>query len=221
MTKIRVMLADDHEMIRQGLKNILQLEENIAVIGEVNSGEALLVELEKGMRPDIVLMDIQMRGMSGIEATQRLRQRFPDMLVIGLSAMEEDSMMHEMLRAGAAGYLIKSMAASELINAIHKTISTRSPRGAEVQHRLQRSALQALKHPKRYRTTLPIAGLTEREQEVVKTLMEGHSNKEIARRLYISERTVQTHLSNIFHKMKVNSRTEAVLVAMRDGWLTM
>jgi DNA-binding NarL/FixJ family response regulator len=220
MTKINVMLADDHEMIRQGLKNILQLEDSIAVIGEVNSGEALLLEIEKGMRPDIVLMDIQMRGMSGIEATQKLRQRFPDMLVIGLSAMEEDSMMNEMLRAGASGYLIKSMAASELINAIHRTINTRTPRVAEVQHRSRRAALRALKIQKRYRATLPIAGLTEREQEVVKTLMEGHSNKEIARRLYISERTVQTHLSNIFHKMKVNSRTEAVLVAMRDGWLT-
>lgn len=220
MTKIRVMLADDHDMIRQGLKNILQLEDTIAVIGEVNSGEALLLEIEKGMRPDIVLMDIQMRGMSGIEATRKLRQRLPETQVIGLSAMEEDAMMNEMLRAGAAGYLIKSMAASELINAIHSTIKARPDGFGEVQHRVRWPGLKATKQQKRYRATLPIMGLTEREQEVIKILMEGHSNKEIARRLYISERTVQTHLSNIFHKMKVNSRTEAVLVAMRDGWLT-
>lgn len=220
MGNIRVMLADDHAMIRQGLRTILQLEDNITVIGEVSSGEALLQQIEKGMRPDIVLMDIQMRGMSGVETTKKLKQRWPETQVIGLTAVEEDSTLREMLQAGASSYLSKSMAASELIAAIKSTMYYRPMVIPDIQHRLQRLSTKQTKPRKRYRMPAPLPGLTLREQEVIKTLMEGHSNKEIARQLFISERTVQTHLSNIFHKMKVASRTEAVLVAMRDGWLT-
>lgn len=220
MGKIRVMLADDHAMIRQGLRTLLQLEDNITVIGEVSSGEALLQQIEKGSRPDIVLMDIQMRGMSGVETTKKLKQRWPETQVIGLTAVEDDSTLGEMLQAGAAGYLSKAMATTELIAAIKSTMSCRMPPVGDIQHRLQRLTTKQTKPRKRYRLPAPLPGLTSREQEVVKTLMEGHSNKEIARQLFISERTVQTHLSNIFHKMKVTSRTEAVLVAMRDGWLT-
>jgi len=218
MNRIRVMLTDDHELMRQGLRALLQDEENIEVMGEAGSGEALLREIEQGAKPDIVLMDIQMRGMSGIEATKQLKQRLPQTHVIGLTAVEEDTTIIEMLQAGACSYLIKSMAATDLIKAICSAYNDAPWLPTDIQRRLQRHITFKHTLPTTFRSK-PIIDLTRRELDVVKTLLEGYSNKEIARRLFISERTVQTHLSNIFTKMNVTSRTEVVLVAMRDGWL--
>lgn len=215
---IRVMITDDHDLMRQGLRALLQLEDNIAVIGEAGSGEALLQEIENGSKPDVVLMDVQMRGMSGIEATKQVKERLPHTHVIGLTAMEDDSTIMEMLQAGASSYLIKSMAANDLIKAIRSACGNNPGLPAEVQRRLQRRLGRTRLLHNTY-TPQPLPGLTRREKDVVQTLLQGYSNKEIARRLFISERTVQTHLSNIFNKMKVTSRTEVVLVAMRDGWL--
>jgi DNA-binding NarL/FixJ family response regulator len=188
-------------------------------VGEAVSGEALLQEIEKGIHPDVVLMDVQMRGMSGIEATKQVKQRLPDIHVIGLTATEDDGTILEMLQAGACSYLIKSMAASDLIKAIRSACSSNPVLPPEIHHRLQRYLGRNRPLHNTYQAASPLPGLTRREKDVVKTLLQGYSNKEIARRLYISERTVQTHLSNIFSKMKVASRTEVVLVAMRDGWL--
>jgi DNA-binding NarL/FixJ family response regulator len=219
MYRIQVMLADDHDLMRQGLRALLQLEDNIAVIGEANSGEALLQQIDEGARPDIILMDVRMRGMSGIEATRQVKMRLPGTQVIGLTATEEDNIILEMLQAGACTYLVKSMAVHDLVKAIESAYRQTSALPVEIQYRLQRYLNRTHPLHNTYRATTPMPSLTRREKDVVKTLMLGHSNKEIARRLYISERTVQTHLSNIFSKMKVASRTEAVLSAMRDGWL--
>ncbi len=218
MSVIRVMLADDHEMMRQGLRAVLQQEDNIFVIGDANSGEALLHQIVKGAQPDVVLMDVQMTGMSGIEATKKLKELLPDVHVIGLTAIDEDLTIAEMLRAGACSYVIKASAASELVQAIRLAYARNPILTLEVQRRLKRFITKK-------RNIQPISleddgGLTKRELDVMKLLMQGHSNKEIARRLVISERTVQTHLSNIFAKMGVASRTEAVLIALRDGWLS-
>ena len=215
---IRVMLADDHEMMRQGLRAVLQQEDNIAVIGDVNSGEALLHQIGRGVQPDVVLMDVQMTGMSGIETTKKLKELMPEVHVIGLTAIDEDLTIAEMLRAGACSYVIKASAASELVHAIRSAYMHNPSLSPDVQNRLKRfiskkrkvQSLQGVEEDE---------GLTKRELDVMKLLMQGHSNKEIARRLIISERTVQTHLSNIFAKMSVASRTEAVLVALHDGWM--
>ncbi|MCX6046464.1 MAG: response regulator transcription factor [Chloroflexi bacterium] len=219
MSMIRVMLADDHEMMRQGLRAVLQQEDSIFVIGDANSGEALLHQIVKGAQPDVVLMDVQMSGMSGIEATKKLKELLPEVHVIGLTAIDEDLTIAEMLRAGACSYVIKASAASELVQAIHSAYARNPILTADVQRRLKRFITK-----KRNTQQIPIEedeeGLTKRELDVMRLLMQGHSNKEIARRLVISERTVQTHLSNIFAKMEVASRTEAVLVALRDGWLS-
>ena len=217
---IRVMLADDHEMMRQGLRAVLQQEDNIAVIGDVNSGEALLHQIGKGVQPDVVLMDVQMTGMSGIETTKKLKELLPQVHVIGLTAIDEDLTIAEMLRAGACSYVIKASAASELIQAIHSAYMHNPTLTPDVQRRLKRFISKKRKVQNLQAFEEDDQGLTRRELDVMKLLMHGHSNKEIARRLIISERTVQTHLSNIFAKMEVASRTEAVLVALRDGWVS-
>ena len=216
---IRVMLADDHEMMRQGLRAVLQQEETIAIIGDANSGEALLHQIVKGAQPDVVLMDVQMGGMSGIETTKKLKEILPDVHVIGLTAIEEDLTIAEMLRAGACSYVIKAAAAIELVLAIQSADAQNPILSPEVQKRLKHFIAQ--KRTAQHSPNLDdeVEGLTKRELDVMKLLMKGNSNKEIARRLVISERTVQTHLSNIFAKMEVASRTEAVLVALRDGWM--
>jgi DNA-binding NarL/FixJ family response regulator len=219
METIRVMLTDDHDLLRQGLSALLQMEENIVIVGEANSGESLLQAIDHGARPDVVLMDISMRGMSGIEATKALKARLPHVQIIGLTAMEEDDAILSMLQAGACSYLIKSMEADDVVKAIRSAYQHDPWVPLVIQRRLQ----YMMGHHSAFRSSfhdgMPAPILTAREKDVVKTLMEGHSNKEIARRLVISERTVQTHLSNIFSKMNVTSRTEAVLAALRDGWL--
>lgn len=216
---IRVMLADDHEMMRQGLRAVLQQEDNIAVIGDVNSGEALLHQIGKGVHPDVVLMDVQMTGMSGIEATKKVKELLPEVHVIGLTAIDEDFTIAEMLRAGACSYVIKAAAASELVQAIRSAYTHNPTLTPQVQKQLKRFINKKHAGVKGEENEEDNEGLTKRELDVMKLLMQGHSNKEIARRLVISERTVQTHLSNIFAKMEVTSRTEAVLVALRDGWM--
>jgi DNA-binding NarL/FixJ family response regulator len=219
MEIIRVMLTDDHDILRQGLSALLQLEENIVIVGEANSGESLLQEIERGARPDVVLMDVFMRGLSGIEATRALKQRLPKVQIFGLTAMEEDDTILSMLQAGACSYLVKSMAAKDVVKAIRSAHQQDPWVPATIQRRLRYLMGDQSTFHSHFRATPPLPILTLREKDVVKTLMEGHSNKEIARRLVISERTVQTHLSNIFSKMNVTSRTEAVLMAMRDGWV--
>lgn len=219
MSEIQVMLADDHALVRQGVRRILENEEDIFVIGEANTGENLLQEIEAGARPNIILMDINMPGMSGIETTRHLMKLLPDATVIGLTAEEEDGTVAEMVDAGACGYVLKSSAASELVYTIRKVFQDRD----SVEYSLKQRAeeyWEQVRHRNPYGDGECAEELTRREMDVMRVLSKGYSNKEIARCLFISERTVQTHLSNIFTKMKVTSRTEAVLVAMRDGWLS-
>ena len=219
MSVIQVMLVDDHEMMRQGLRAILELENDIQVIGEAGSGETLLHQVQNGIVPDIVIMDVQMKGMSGVEATKRLKHYLPKIQVIGLSALEEDHAALAMHRAGAYSYVVKSAAAIELVRIVHAahshavTLASRDASG-----RSNRALVNNSKHKRTRKHRTPY-NLTRRELDVMRTLMLGCSNKEIARRLVISERTVQTHLSNIFAKMQVTSRTEVVLAAINNGWL--
>lgn len=217
MSIIQIVLVDDHELMRQGLRAVLEQEDGIRVIGEAGSGEVLLQQIQKGLRPDIVLMDLQMKGMSGVEATKRLKQIMPRLQVVGLSAQEEEHAALIMRRAGAYGYVVKAAAVSDLVRVVRAAYNygNSNMMGAMTEDVKNRGA----RNPRRTRKPRPPHNLTRRELDVVQTLMQGCSNKEIARQLVISERTVQTHLSNIFAKMQVTSRTEVVLAAINNGWL--
>jgi two-component system response regulator DegU len=199
------------------------MEEDMIIIGEASNGQDAIELIQRGPRPHVVLMDVHMPVMTGIDATRRLKNLMPDVLIIGLTASEDDATIAEMLKAGASGYVLKSAAASDLVKTIRTARNNRTAVDASLRSRLNR-----YNHRNTYAADQPTTTenrnihqrLTRREMDVMKALLQGYSNKEIARELVISERTVQTHLSNIFSKMDVNSRTEAVLVALRDGWIT-
>lgn len=218
MRTTRVFLADDHMLVRQGMRSLLEMEEDIVIVGEASNGHDAVEKVTSGLRPHVVLMDVHMPMMTGIEATRRIKLSMPDVLVIGLTASEEDVTLADMMRAGASGYVLKSAAASDLVKTIRSVRSNRTTTEQELRQRL--TGYNANYNDQVVDTKKNIhQRLTRREMDVMQALLRGYSNKEIARELVISERTVQTHLSNIFSKMDVNSRTEAVLVAMRDGWI--
>lgn len=215
MSTIQVMMADDHNLVREGVRAILEKEEDIVVIGEADNGRCLINEIRDGARPNVVLVDIRMPGMSGIETTKRVRQLLPDTLVIGLSAVDEDALISEILHAGACTYVNKNSVARDLIGQIRKAFWANN----HVHRDLK--AVEGLgdDHEDTDKSNDNIDILTRRERDVMQMLMRGLSNKEIARNLFISERTVQTHFSNIFSNLNVNSRTEAMMLALRRGWL--
>jgi DNA-binding NarL/FixJ family response regulator len=205
-------------LVRQGMRSLLEMEEDIVIVGEASNGHDAVEKVTSGLRPHVVLMDVHMPMMTGIEATRRIKLSMPDVLVIGLTASEEDATLADMMRAGASGYVLKSAAASDLVKTIRSVRSNRTTTEQELRQRL--TGYNANYNDQVIDTKKNIhQRLTRREMDVMQALLRGYSNKEIARELVISERTVQTHLSNIFSKMDVNSRTEAVLVAMRDGWI--
>jgi DNA-binding NarL/FixJ family response regulator len=203
---IRILIVDDHSVVRQGLQMFLALDPEIEVIGEVSNG-AEAVEFVKAEKPDVVLMDLLMPVMDGIEATKVIRRDFSDTEVIALTSVLEDNAVVGAIRAGAIGYLLKDTEADELVRAIKAAASGQvqlSPKAAE---RLMRE-IRAPESPEK---------LTDRETEVLRLLAEGKANKEIARELSISETTVKTHVSNILMKLDVPSRTQAALYAVRIG----
>jgi NarL family two-component system response regulator LiaR len=203
---VRILIADDHSVVRQGLRMFLALEPTFELVGEAMNGVEAIDKVVK-LHPDVVLMDLLMPVMDGIEATERIKRDFPDTEVIALTSVLEDSSVIGAIRAGAIGYLLKDTEADELIRAIKAAASGQvqlSPKAAE---RLLRE-VRAPESPEK---------LTERETEVLRLLAEGKSNKEIATSLTIGETTVKTHVSNILMKLGVPSRTQAALYAVRIG----
>lgn len=203
---IRILIVDDHSVVRQGLQMFLALDPEIEVVGEVGNG-AEAVEFVKKAKPDVVLMDLLMPVMDGIEATKIIRREHPDTEVVALTSVLEDNAVVGAIRAGAIGYLLKDTEADELVRAIKAAAAGQvqlSPKAAE---RLMRE-VRAPESPEK---------LTDRETDVLRLLAEGKANKEIARELTISETTVKTHVSNILMKLDVPSRTQAALYAVRIG----
>ena len=208
-TPIRVLIVDDHGVVREGLRAYLELESDIEVIGEARDGqEGVYRALE--LQPDVVLMDLVMPTMDGVDATARIKQHQPDTHVIVLTSFLDDERVVPAIKAGATSYLLKDVAASDLARAIRGARAGQAQLHPEVARRL----MQQVTTPHK---TEAGAQLTEREREVLRLLAEGRSNKEIARTLVVSERTVKGHVSNILGKLGLQDRTQAALYAVRHG----
>ena len=214
MPPIRLILADDHVMLRQGTLVMLAREPDLTVVGEANDG-AEAVRLAETLRPDVVVMDVRMPGMNGIEATRQIRARLPSVQVLVLTAHDDDEYVFALLEAGANGYLLKTAPVSELVKAIRIVASGESAMAPSIVRKL----VNRVSGRKAAQPDDEFEALTGREMEVLKLLAQGMTNKQIADTLIISDRTVQTHLSNIFGKLGVNSRTEAILIAMKRNLL--
>lgn len=217
MEEITVLLADDHVLLRQGTRELLEREEDLKVVGEAGDGEEA-VRLAQDLHPHVVIMDIAMPKLNGIEATRRIKEKQPDTAVLILSAYDDDQYVFAILEAGAAGYLLKDVPSQELVEAIRAVHA-----GESILHpTIARKVINRFASP-RGPGVLGVEAdqLSEREMEVLKLAAQGMSNMEIANELALSVRTIQGHLSNIFSKMQVGSRTEAVIQALQRGWFTL
>jgi len=209
---IRVLIVDDHPVVREGLELMLGRRPNLAVVGQAADGwEAL--EQTRQLRPDVVLMDLRLPRVDGVEATRRLLAEFPGTRVLILTTYDQDELVLAGLRAGASGYLLKDSPREDIFRAIegvHRGETVLHPRVAArvVEHATAGPAAPEIPSP-----------LSERERDVLNCLADGLSNREIAARLAIAESTVKTHLANLFVKLGVSDRTEAVTTAVRRGWL--
>jgi NarL family two-component system response regulator LiaR len=217
MSKIRILLADDHALVREGTRELLEREDDLTVVGEASDGEEA-VRQAAAYRPDVALVDIAMPKLNGIEATKRIKSLSPSTAVLVLSAYDDDQYVFALLEAGAAGYLLKTVRGRELCEAVRSVQA-----GESVLHPvIARKVIDHFANPAPDKPHAPEPEtLTERELEVLKLAATGMTNKEISDELCVSIRTVQAHLSAVFGKMGVGSRTEAVVQALRNGWLTL
>ncbi len=209
---IRVLIADDHLVVREGLRTILEVAGDIELVGEATDG-AEAVRLAGELTPDVVLMDLRMPNVDGIEAITQIKARYPDLEVVILTTYDDDQDIVQGLRAGARGYLLKDSGRQALFDAIRAAARGESLLPSAVIEKV----VAHLSEPRPAKTE----ALSEREQEVLTFLAQGAANKEIAHRLHITERTVKAHVTSIFNKLGVNSRAEAVAVAMRHGLLSL
>jgi NarL family two-component system response regulator LiaR len=202
---IRVMIVDDHGMVRKGLRAYLKSDADLLVVGEARDGQEAL-ELCEGLHPDVVLMDLVMPALDGVAATRAIRERYPQVQVIALTSYHEKELIQGAIKAGAISYLMKNVSGDELARAVHAAMQGRPVLAPE--------AVQALIQPNR-RTEAVGADLTRRELEVLALLVKGMTNPEIAERLFISRATVKAHVSNILSKLSVSNRSEAVALAVQ------
>jgi NarL family two-component system response regulator LiaR len=218
MSKIKILIADDHAVVRDGTRQILEQEDDMDVVAEAADGEEA-VKLAGSTRPDVAIIDINMPHVDGIEATRRIKSLYPSVAVLILSAYDDDQFVFSLLEAGAAGYLLKSVRGRELIDAVRQVYA-----GESVLHpAIARKVLNRFVPPggKPAEKKQPAEVLSEREREVMRLATRGLSNQEIADELFLSLRTVQAHLGHIFNKLQVSSRTEAVVRALKEGWVTL
>lgn len=205
--KIKVMIADDHPLVRHGIKTVFEAYDDILLVAEAENGKEAIEMCEK-YRPDIILMDIMMPVIDGVEATSQLIKRFPDIKVIALTSFNDKDLIKKSLKAGAVGFILKNITGAKLV----KTIKNAYKGELTLSSQATKILLSELREPSSEGTIK----LTEREIEILALIVEGLSNKEIAKRLFISNSTVQFHVSNILSKLGVSKRTEAVYLALKQ-----
>lgn len=213
MNKIRVLIADDHAMVRQGLKTILELEEDICVISQASNGEEA-VAMAKREKPDIILMDINMPVLNGLQAIKLLKEEDINYKIIVLTLHQDREYLFKTLQLGCEGYVLKDAESSVLIEAIRNVYCNQT----YIQPNMTGELVKEFNRVTLYEQDKSIVNnLTNREVEVLKLIAEGMINKEIAKNLYISEKTVKNHISNIFKKLDVNDRTQAAIYAFKHN----
>ena len=217
MGRIRILLADDHAMLRAGLRMLINAQPDMEVVGEASSGEEAL-RLAREVTPDVVLMDLTMPGAGGIAATAQLRRQCPKARVLALTMHDDPAYLRSVLAAGASGYLVKQAADSELLSAIRithrgETFLAPSLAGALVQEVLGRKARGG-------KAEVPGDSLSEREREVLRLVAEGHTNQQVADRLFLSVKTVETYRARLMEKLGLTSRADLVRYALSTGLLT-
>jgi len=216
MDPIRILLAEDHKIVREGTRQLLEQTPELTVIGEAADGEEA-VRLAAELRPDVVVMDVRLPGLNGIKATRAIKEQNPDMPILILSAYDDDRYVFPLLDAGANGYLLKTTGGAELAQAIRTVQAGKTALDPHIAHKV----VERLTHRQRYQGDGMTEGLTEREMEVLQAVAQGKSNREIGETLFISPHTVQVHVRNIFSKLDVNNRIEVVAYAVRQGWITL
>jgi RNA polymerase sigma factor (sigma-70 family) len=212
--RIKVLIVDDHPVFREGLRQCLATRKELQVTAAVGSGEDLWREIRAHGRPHIILMDVEMPGQGGIELTQALHAQHPDIRVIMLTAFSDSERVFAALKAGAVGYLLKNSTPDEIASAVERAAAGEPLLSGEIAGRVLRE-FERERQEERYREQL--SGLTPREEEILKLIATGESNREIAARLFISEQTVKNHVASIFRKLQVNDRTKAALLAVKLG----
>ncbi len=220
---IRVIIAEDHAVVREGTRDLIEREADIEVVGEATNG-AEAVALADRLMPDVAILDISMPVMTGIEATERIKAAHPSTAILVLTAYDDDPYIFALLKAGAAGYLLKDVASSEVIRAIRCVHA-----GEPVLHPAIARKVMARFSAERAEAGTPVEpavsqkklSLTDREMEVLRLAASGMTNAEIADCLYFSVRTVQVHMTHIFSKLNVGSRTEAVIASLRQGLISL
>ena len=211
-TKIRALLADDHHIVREGIRQLLESSKDIEVIGEAGDGEEAQTLIEQ-LKPDVAVLDIQMPKASGIEVTRWVRSHLPEVGVLVLTAYDDDPYVMAVLQAGANGYVLKTAKTEDLIQAVHDVYEGKSALDASITKKLMSNLF-------RKQENRAVERLTDRELDVLRLAAKGYTNKAIGVQLSISDRTVQGHLAHIFSKMQAASRTEAVMRAVSLGWIS-
>lgn len=217
LDRIRILIADDHALVRDGTRRILEKEPDFAVVAEAGDGEAA-VALTREQKPDVAIVDIAMPIIDGIEATKQIKKTCPTTAVLILTAFDDDQFIYSLLKAGAAGYMLKTARSQELVDAVRALHEGESV----LHHSIARKVLNRfVTSPEETAKQKDLEVLTKREEEILLLVTRGLSNKEIASELSLSIRTVQHHLGSIFSKLQVGSRTEAVIRSLKEGWITL
>ncbi len=211
--KIKVLIVDDHQVVRQGLRTFLELHEDIAVVGEAGDGVAA-VKMVYQLEPDVVLMDLVMPRMDGISATRELRSKGLPAKVIALTSFTEDDKVIPAIQAGASSYLLKDVSPDDLVEAIRAVHRGEARLHPDIAHKL----MEQVAHQASATNAVPVEHLTEREREVIRLVAQGRSNAEIAQALIISDKTVKTHISNVLSKLGLQDRTQLAIYAIKNGY---
>lgn len=214
MTNIRLMIADDHKLFREGIKALLAVTDDIEIVGEAEDGDSALKQARE-LEPDVILMDINMPGMNGIRATEQILEKQPQTRIIMLTMLEDDVSIFHAMRAGARGYLLKGADPQEVLSVIRAVAEGQALFGPAIAARLMNYFKELNAKPAV--SGAPFPELTERELEVLRLIAQGLNNQEIARKLFLSPKTIRNHITNIFSKLQVADRAQAIVRAREAG----